>query len=131
MARKDPMRTRPTSCDGFFEVLNGSLLALEAIALLVMEPAKLLQYLRMVWVAVENPSVCGLGTIILCITNQHMFKVKVFRNTYIFLLLVDVADLEPDILLRQRRRRRGDNILEALQQVSYVSCISAPMAAYL
>lgn len=34
---------------------------------------------------------------------------------YIFLLLVDMANLEPDVLLGERSRRVGDNILEALR----------------
>lgn len=34
--------------------------------------------------------------------------------TYILLLLVDMANLEPDIFFRQRPRRISDNVFEAL-----------------
>jgi hypothetical protein len=34
--------------------------------------------------------------------------------TYIFLLFVDMADLEPDVFLSQRRWWRCDNVIEAL-----------------
>jgi hypothetical protein len=34
--------------------------------------------------------------------------------TYLFLLFVHVTDLEPNVLLGQRARRVGDDILEAL-----------------
>lgn len=35
---------------------------------------------------------------------------------YVFQLLVHMAELEPDILLRQRRRRNMGDVLEALQK---------------
>jgi hypothetical protein len=35
-------------------------------------------------------------------------------NTYILLLLMNMADLEPDIFLRQRAGRRIDNVFETL-----------------
>jgi hypothetical protein len=54
-----------TGCDGFLKVFNCTLLALEAIALLVVEPAQLLENFGMAWVAFQNSLVCCLGTIIL------------------------------------------------------------------
>jgi hypothetical protein len=36
-------------------------------------------------------------------------------KTYVLLLLVDVADLEPDVLLSERARWVIHNVLEALQ----------------
>lgn len=54
-----------TSSDGFLEILDRTLLSLEAIALLMMKPAKLLQNLGMAWVTFKNSAVGGLGTIIL------------------------------------------------------------------
>jgi hypothetical protein len=35
-------------------------------------------------------------------------------NTYILLLLMNMADLEPDIFLGQRAGRRIDNVFETL-----------------
>jgi hypothetical protein len=37
-------------------------------------------------------------------------------STYILLLLVDMANLEPDVLLSERSRRVGNDVLEALPE---------------
>ena len=37
-------------------------------------------------------------------------------STYVFLLFVNVADLEPDIFLGQRFRRVVNNVFEALRK---------------
>jgi hypothetical protein len=42
-------------------------------------------------------------------------KQKADFKTYVLLLLMDVADLEPDVLLGERARRVIHNVLEALQ----------------
>jgi hypothetical protein len=47
----------PTSSDGFLQVLNGSFLAVEMLALCVMKPAKLLQYLGVVGIPFEDPMI--------------------------------------------------------------------------
>lgn len=39
----------------------------------------------------------------------------VTANTYVFLLLMNVANLKPDILFRERRRRRVHDVLETLR----------------
>lgn len=62
----------------------------------MMEPAKLLKDLGMVGVSVEHTLVGILGTV------------------KVLLLLMDMAYLEPYILLCQWGRRRVDNVLEAL-----------------
>ena len=38
-----------------------------------------------------------------------------FKVTHILLLLMNVADLEPDVLLIERPRRIGNDILETLR----------------
>jgi len=45
------------------------------------------------------------------------------ERTHVFLLLVDVADLKPDVFFGQWPRRIGDDVLEALQLmlVKYVT----------
>jgi hypothetical protein len=53
----DIVSTRLTGADRFLKVLNGTLLACEAVALLVMQPAKLLKDLCMVWVTFQNTHV--------------------------------------------------------------------------
>lgn len=42
-------------------------------------------------------------------------KQKADLQTYVLLLLVNVADLEPDVLLSERARWVIHNVLEALQ----------------
>lgn len=85
-----------TSRDRFLEILDSSLLAGEAVALLVVQPAELLKHLGMVGVALKDFLVCSLCAVI------------------IFLLFMYMANLEPDILLGQRMGRRVYNVFEAL-----------------
>jgi hypothetical protein len=40
------------------------------------------------------------------------------REAYIFLLLMHMSNLEPDVLFIERPRRIGDNVFEALEQES-------------
>jgi hypothetical protein len=68
--------------DGFFKVLNRLLLAAEAVALLVMQPAKLLKDLCMIRIPVEHTAISQFSIVI------------------IFLLLVNMPNLEPDIFFR-------------------------------
>lgn len=86
-----------TCCNRFLEELNGLLLARKAVTLLVVQPTKLLQDLCVVRISVQYALIS-----ILC-------TVKVL------LLFVDMADLKPNVLFRQRRRRRVDDVLEALE----------------
>lgn len=55
-----------TRCNGFLQVLNGTFLAFEAAALLMVEPTKLLENLGMVGVAVKHTPVGIFGRFILC-----------------------------------------------------------------
>lgn len=52
-----------TSTDGLLQVLNGFLLARVAVALLVVEPSKLLEDLGVVRVAIQNAPVRGLSRV--------------------------------------------------------------------
>jgi len=63
----------------------------------VVQAAELLQDLGVVRVGLQHAVVGILGRVVL------------------LLLLVDVADLEPDVDLRQRPRRVGEDVLEALE----------------
>lgn len=86
-----------TGGNGLLEKLDSLFLARKAVALLVVQPAQLLQDLGMVGVPVQHTLVGILGTV------------------EVLLLLVDMANLEPDILLGQRRRWGVDDVLEALE----------------
>jgi hypothetical protein len=57
--------TSLTGTDGFFKVLNRLLLAAEAVALLVMQPAKLLKDLCMLRISVEYTPIRRLGIVVL------------------------------------------------------------------
>lgn len=86
-----------TRCDRLLEVFNGLLLTIEASALLVVQPAELLKDLCVIRIAIEHA------------------HVRAFGGVVIFLLLVDVTDLKPDVFLAERARRVCNDVLEALQ----------------
>jgi hypothetical protein len=73
------------------------LLAAETVALLVMQPAKLLKDLCMLRVSVKHTSISRLGIVV------------------IFLLLMDMSNLEPNVLFSQRGRWHGNNVSETLK----------------
>lgn len=77
----------PTCSNRLLQKLDRLLLAGKTIALLVVQPAQLLQNLGVVRVSVQYTLVCIFGTV------------------KILLLLVNMADLEPDVLFGQRRWR--------------------------
>jgi hypothetical protein len=60
--------TSLTGTDGFFKVLNRLLLATEAVALLVMQPAKLLKDLCMIRIPIEHTAISQFSIVIL----QHL-----------------------------------------------------------
>jgi hypothetical protein len=79
------------------QVLDSAVLCIVWVVLLMMQPAQLLQNLGVVGGVVKDPLVGGLGAV------------------KVFLLLVDMANLKPNVLLRQRAGRRADNVLEAVE----------------
>jgi hypothetical protein len=72
-------------------------LALVGVALLVVQPSKLLKNLGVVRGVIQHALVSCLGGI------------------KILLLLMNMADLEPDIFLGQRAGRRIDNVFETIK----------------
>jgi len=93
-------KVKLTSVNRLLQELNSLLLASIAVALLVVEPSQLLQDLGVVGVPIEHTPVGGLG------------RLKVF------LLLVNVTNLEPDVFLGERTRRVVDDVFEALQTLA-------------
>jgi hypothetical protein len=84
------------------------------LALRVMEPAQLLQDFGVVRVTVEDAVVSHLRIFKLAsVRTRH--RGAATANTYVFLLLMNVANLKPDILFRERRRRRVHDVLETLR----------------
>lgn len=60
--------------DGSLEILNGLLLASEAVAQLVKEPTQLLQHLGMVRVKVQHALISGLCAVVLLDCQQEVVK---------------------------------------------------------
>jgi hypothetical protein len=87
-----------TRSNRFLEVLNCTLLGLKAVALLVMKPTQLLQHFCMTWITLKHSPIGGLGTIILRILSTGTFAIQA-TYTYVFLLFMDMTNLEPDIFL--------------------------------
>jgi hypothetical protein len=86
----------------------------------MMQPPKLLQDLCMIGVTVEHPSVCSLGGVELS-NHQQMEVGRLGRERpYVFLLFVNMTNLEPDILFSQRSRRIVDNVFETLDSLASV-----------
>jgi hypothetical protein len=92
------------------------LLATETVALLVMQPAKLLKDLCMIWVPVQHTAVGIFGIVVL----DAISKATTISDqaTYIFLLLMDMPDLKPNILFGQRSWWHRNNVPETLQLFS-------------
>lgn len=104
-----------TSTDRLLQVLNSLLLARVAVALLVVEPTKLLENLGVVGVTLQHASIGTLSRFELDKeVSMARRSTRLISGTYILLLLVDVADLEPDVLLGEGARGVINNILEAL-----------------
>lgn len=81
-------------------------------ALLVVQPAELLQNLGVIRVTVEDPAICALCCFEL--KDCEPWSCHMWNDTYLFLLLIHVTNLEPDVLLGQWARRVGDDVFEAL-----------------
>lgn len=86
--------------DRFLEILDGPLLTLESLALLMVQPSKLLKNLGMIGITLKYSLISRLCIIV------------------IFLLFVHVTDLKPDVLFSQRRWWRVYYVLEALQTLT-------------
>lgn len=101
--------------DRLLQELDGALLALEATALLVVKPAKLLQNLGVTRITFQDALVSGLCAVVLfgSLSQLDHTTMAVLR-TYVLLLLMNMSNLEEDVFLTQGRRRRRDDILEAL-----------------
>lgn len=91
------MNKKLTCANRLLQELDSLVLAGVTVALLVVEPTQLLKNLGVVRIPVENAAVSSLS------------RLKVL------LLLVDVTNLEPNILLSQGTRWLVDNELETLQ----------------
>lgn len=101
--------------------MDRTILGLVRAALLVVEPSELLQNLGVVGGVVKNTLVGSLGIVELERENSLLEKCSGIvwrRKAYVFLLLVNMTNLEPDVFLGQRPRGRVDNVLEALHIVS-------------
>lgn len=83
----------------------------------MVEPAELLQNLRVLRIPLEHAGVGHLGGVIL---RKRLARKRfgVTYPTYILLLLVHVADLEIDVLFTERSRRVIDDVFEALEVMS-------------
>lgn len=68
----------------------------------------------MVGVAFKNACVCRLGGVVLYKTLVEKRQHHNNWSTYVFLLLMHVANLEPNVFLAERLRRVGDDVAEAL-----------------
>lgn len=101
----------PAGVDRFLQKLDGSILAIIAVALLVMQPSKLLQNLGVIGIAFKHTHVSCLCIVILHIISIVQMSVG---DTHIFLLLVNMTNLKPDILLGQRIGWKGYDISKAL-----------------
>lgn len=93
-----------TSVDRLLQVVNGTLLR-GGGALVMVQPAELLENLGVLGVALENTLVGRLGAIKLEGVRSKATKSARGGEAYIFLLLVDMANLEPDVFLGQGARR--------------------------
>lgn len=88
-----------------------------------MQPAKLLKHFSVLRIAVKHSSVRSFGAFVLQGCQKSYSRRDTF--THIFLLFMNVADLEPDVLLVKWSRWIGNNVLEALSSKSAVATDTA------
>ena len=81
-----------------------------------MKPTQLLQDLCMFWVPVKYTAIRSFGALKLEGYKQWQGRTK--GQAYVFLLLVDMANLKPDVLLAERTWRVSNDVLEALPRVN-------------
>lgn len=81
----------------------------------MMQPAKLLQDLCVIRIPVEDPPVRCLCGVILEVPLANKYRIPA-KYTYIFLLLMYVANLKPDVFFSERPRRVGHYVFEALNK---------------
>lgn len=86
----------------------------------MVEPAELLEDLCMGRRVIKDTLIRGLGAVEL--KKCQVGTGRRGKRTYVFLLLVNMSDLEPNVLLRKGTRGRADNVLEALLRVRYDLC---------
>ena len=106
--------TSLTRTDRLLQILNRLLLAAETVALLVMQPAKLLEDFSMIGITLENTPIGKFGVVILQYVRVARTRLRIV-SPYVFLLFVHMTNLEPDVFLSQRRWWKRYNISEALQ----------------
>lgn len=81
----------------------------------MMQPSQLLENLGVVRRMIEDSLVGSLGTLELFSVLGLIFKGELGRmSAYVFLLLMNMSDLEPNVLLSERSGWRVHNVLEAL-----------------
>ena len=78
-----------------------------------MQPPKLLQDLCVVRVPVKNPPVSRFGGVVLVIKSTYG-RIRGDQTAHIFLLLMNMPYLEPDVLLSEGPRRVCHDIFKAL-----------------
>lgn len=82
-----------------------------------MEPAKLLEHFGVMGVALKNASIGLLGRLELTTMSAPGVFFKHSRQAYVSLLFIDMADLEQNVRLVQRRGWVVGNVLEALLSI--------------
>lgn len=91
-----------------------------------MEPAELLEDLCVVFIVLKDTLVCFLCRDKLIGMLAISLDFEASWATHVFLLLVNVADLKPDVFLLQWTRRIVHNVPEALSHIRNPNCTDAP-----
>lgn len=71
----------------------------------------------MIGVSLEHAPICSFRRVVLPPVSKPA-RCREDGVRYVFLLLMDMSNLEPDILIGQRSWRIGNNVLEALDRKS-------------
>lgn len=114
---------RHTCADRLLKILDGLFLAAVAAALLVVEPSELLKNLGVVWLPLQHTFVRRSRRIKLTRSVQQRTPTRNIKtedgrvSAYLFLLFMDMADLEPDVFFGEGSRGVVDDVFEALRRV--------------
>ena len=90
---------------------------------MVIKPTELLKDLGMSRVVGDNTLIGILRADMLMVGSELVINIQIIRAAYVFLLFVNMADLEPDVCMGERAGRVPENAVETAEGVFVLSLL--------